>query len=1088
MAITANTGSNNWNTNGAWVGSVQPTAADDVIIPASATVTITAAGAVCRSLTVDSGATLSHNNNIGLTLGDGTAGAGNVALSINSGSTISFTGPSGVYNFISTSGTQQTIDTGGKTISNITVNGAGSSYVLSSALTLSTTFTLTAGTFDTGNYAVSSARFDSANSNTRTLTLGSTTWTLTGTSSVIWNTNTTTNMTFNAGTSTILSDVATANNAVFDFGNLSMYNVTKTGTASKTNYFLIQGTLTCTGTFTVNGNSAINRILVAAANRGTLTTTPGTSATITAATVTTSNTDWQDIVGAGAGSWNLSAITGNSGDCGGNSGITFTTPATQTNTGATGNWSDATKWTSRVPLPQDDVVINTGSGTITADMPRLGKSIDFTGFTGTASFNITTALFGSLTLVSGMTLTSHTQEISFSGRSTHTITSAGKQFGNQIAFYAPSGTYTLQDAITTSSTINVYNGTFDTNSYTTTSTTFGSAVTTTRAVNITNSTINLVATIGTVWNFGTTTGLTFTSTGSTIVLVGQTYLLRTFAGGGLTYNNLTNTTANSPCVVNVTGNNSFNNITLGSGRALTASAAAIQTVRGTVTGSGANNGYMYVWPSSNNYISAPDSAALSITGAMDIRARVAPDDWTPGVEQWVVSKWQVSGSQRSYTFTIGTDGKLRFYTSTAGSALTNTEVSSVATGFTDGDAKWIRVTYDPATTTTKFYTAADNASMPSSWTQLGTDVAIGGATSIYDSTAQLEIGSYASGATSPFIGKIYQVQIRDNVLDDGTGIQFDANFATKTFGANSFTEGSSNAATVTITGQAAQAGDGRVLFASATAGTVTNWSKPSGGIITSSNDYFVVQDIRMYQPQSFFAGANSVLISNTFGVYATAPTTYEHVQSIAAITASGPSVTATYPSATTPGSLLVAYFTSSGSQGASFTPPAGWSLAVTQTQNALMYIYYKIADGTETTVTFTQSTSRALNTTIVEYTGFSGTPTLDVTDSNTAGAATTLSTTATTGPTNTAQPALAVAMLANASTMGATTGLTNSFMEDSTLTNSSSAYKGAVKELTNLAAVETTFSWTTARSNYPIGLAVFINVSPSTFKPQVIFM
>lgn len=32
--ITANTGSNNWNTAGAWVGGIQPTAADDVVIPA----------------------------------------------------------------------------------------------------------------------------------------------------------------------------------------------------------------------------------------------------------------------------------------------------------------------------------------------------------------------------------------------------------------------------------------------------------------------------------------------------------------------------------------------------------------------------------------------------------------------------------------------------------------------------------------------------------------------------------------------------------------------------------------------------------------------------------------------------------------------------------------------------------------------------------------------------------------------------------------------------------------------------------------------------------------------------------------------
>lgn len=101
----------------------------------------------------------------------------------------------------------------------------------------------------------------------------------------------------------------------------------------------------------------------------------GTQVTITADTVTASNVDIQDMLGAGSASWNLSAITGNSGDCGGNTGITFTTPVT-TDWQAGATWSTAT-WSSRVPLPQDTATFTTaGVATITQDMPRIG-SVDF---------------------------------------------------------------------------------------------------------------------------------------------------------------------------------------------------------------------------------------------------------------------------------------------------------------------------------------------------------------------------------------------------------------------------------------------------------------------------------------------------------------------------------------------------------------------------------------------------------------------------------------------------------------------------------------------------------------------------------------
>ena len=94
-------------------------------------------------------------------------------------------------------------------------------------------------------------------------------------------------------------------------------------------------TLASTGTtiilngFTLSGNSSTNRVLVTS---GTL----GSSRTVTNTTGTFANADFRDITFSTNADY--SAITGKSGDCGGNSGATLTTGTTQTYTGGTGSW------------------------------------------------------------------------------------------------------------------------------------------------------------------------------------------------------------------------------------------------------------------------------------------------------------------------------------------------------------------------------------------------------------------------------------------------------------------------------------------------------------------------------------------------------------------------------------------------------------------------------------------------------------------------------------------------------------------------------------------------------------------------------
>lgn len=343
--------------------------------------------------------------------------------------------------------------------------------------------------------------------------------------------------------------------------------LTRNGTATKTDSisFTSGTTVTCT-TCAMIGNSATNRLLMQAS-------TLGTAATITATNWTgTVNVDIMDITATNA--VDLSAITGNSGDCGGNTGITFTTTAAQAWTNnAGGSWSGA-NWTSRVPLPQDDVTFPLqmqSAKTITVDMPRIGKSVDFSGmtWTGTATsivFSVANgySVFGSFILKSGVTWSQPVgpeRAIILCGRgTTYSLNSAGLTMG-RIYWFAPTGIYQLAADLTFSITGTtgadlLLNGTFDLNGHNVTSTCFNSFGSAARSLIMGTGTWTIAYTDATtVWKL-TATGMTFTANQSTIIISNSGTNAQTFAGGGLAYYNVTVAGAGAYALT-ISGSNSF---------------------------------------------------------------------------------------------------------------------------------------------------------------------------------------------------------------------------------------------------------------------------------------------------------------------------------------------------------------------------------------------------------------------------------------------------------------------------------------------------------------------------------------------------
>jgi len=361
----------------------------------------------------------------------------------------------------------------------------------------------------------------------------------------------TANLTLTAGTFNANGQEVSLNGTAHTIGGVGAWTfatLTRNGTATKTDSvtFTSGTTVTCT-TFAMIGNSATNRLLVQSS-------VLGTAATITATNWTgTANCDLMDITATNA----VDLSAGSIGDCGGDTGITCTVGAAQSSTGA-GSWSDPTKWTSRVPLPQDDV---TCSHDRTVDMPRIGKSITFSGAITVAASGIVKSIFGSLLMSATMTWTEN-DYTDFRGRGNYTLTTNGKAFV-ALRLYAPGGTLTVQDNSTISNTASsavVGNGVFNDGGKNITCGIFSCVGTATRSVIKGAGTWTINGTPATTkWNL-VSTGLTWSDTGTTILTNSGTNA-QTFAGGGLTYNNVTVQGAGAYALT-ITGNNTFNTFTV----------------------------------------------------------------------------------------------------------------------------------------------------------------------------------------------------------------------------------------------------------------------------------------------------------------------------------------------------------------------------------------------------------------------------------------------------------------------------------------------------------------------------------------------
>jgi fibronectin-binding autotransporter adhesin len=602
---TWNATTTNWSaTSGGAGGASVPTSADAVIFDSASnatdyTVTISTIPARCGALTVNGPASGT------VTLGSSTSNP----FFVHDDITFAATGLASLFNMsggivLSGSAAGRTVTTNGVTVTantgNPTVDGVGSSWTLGGAANFGNNagLTLKAGSFSTANYSVQLPSMALFGKGTTSLSLGSSTVTMLGSSNAV-NFGTTdaakVNFTFDAGTS--LLDLV-VNNLNFQGNGQTFYDVALTGAGNI-------NTTSISGDNTFNNLSIVGRSTVGISNRtingnqtinGTLTLSAGTNATMRtfvkssvigttrtltcAAVAALTDIDFRDITIAGA------AVSGGNltgtrlGNCKGNSGITFVAGADKYwNFAGGGNWS-STAWATssggavsndNFPLAQDTIIFEAGNpnsgATVTINAGYNIGTIDMSART-TNTMTLGTggnapSIYGNWINGTGVTF-SGTGTLTFAGRGSHTITSAGRTFTQEFSINTPGGSVTLQDALETNRSatgaVALTLGTLDANNYNVTlsgaSSSLSSANSNTRTIAVGSGTWTIAGS-GNSWNTSAASNLTVTGTGT----VSQTSAsAKVFSGGSVDYSGIT-VNQGGAGQLTVTGNNTFANIT-----------------------------------------------------------------------------------------------------------------------------------------------------------------------------------------------------------------------------------------------------------------------------------------------------------------------------------------------------------------------------------------------------------------------------------------------------------------------------------------------------------------------------------------------
>lgn len=182
----------------------------------------------------------------------------------------------------------------------------------------------------------------------------------------------------------------------------------------------------------------------------------------------------------------------------------------------------------------------------------------------------------------------------------------------------------------------------------------------------------------------------------------------------------------------------------------------------------------------DNHASAPDEAALDITGDIDIRFAGTVDNLSKAAQQTMVSKWAVG--QNSFILNVHSDQRLRLaWGNAAGAVFAQYATVNITAVATNNSLLLARATLDVDNGASgyevKFYTKQSSLANAHSdllsdegWGQLGTTAVGGAPTNIKATTTVVSVGSIRESTQAPLAGKALAAVIKDGIGAAGTTV------------------------------------------------------------------------------------------------------------------------------------------------------------------------------------------------------------------------------------------------------------------------------------------------------------------------------
>jgi hypothetical protein len=382
-------------------------------------------------------------------------------------------------------------------------------------------------------------------------------------------------------------------------------------------------------------------------------------------------------------------------------------------------------------------------------------------------------------------------------------------------------------------------------------------------------------------------------------------------------------------------------------------------------------------------LTTPDSAALSVTGDIDVRIDLTNLNWYGSMG--LIAKYNTSSNQRSWSFDLDNDGVLSFSWSPDGTLASRIAVAATE-AITPGphDRLALRATLDvdngASGNTVRFYTSD---TISGSWTQLGDAVVTSGTTSIFNSTASVGVGySLAAIGDDHLRAHVHALEIRNGIAGTVVGGWdiSDGAFGAVPYVASTLAQASGVSSTASATvSHAVAAGDTIALVVSSSGGATVNTVSDSKG-----NTYTLAVAETAASPRTHIYTAPAVTAlttSDTISVtFSTAAQAFNLIgigcSDVLAVDVSGHGTgTSTSPSATTATTLsgpleLAVAAVSNGNGGGAPSWAAGWTSLSTQHTGSTQYTgaAYKLTAGTSAVTASATITSATWTAVVATFT------------------------------------------------------------------------------------------------------------------------